>query len=208
MKKNNLYMIFTVLFVTCLLLANIAAAKLFSLGTLTLTAGVLLFPITYIVNDVLSEVYGFKKARTAITLGFAMNILMVAYFSLTIILPYPVFFQNQEAYATILGNTPRILVASLIAYLVGSTLNAKVLTTMKGNIKDNKGLFARCVVSTLVGEFVDSLLFVTIGFFATMPTNALLIMVVTQACCKTLYEIVVYPVTSKVISKVKQIEGV
>lgn len=215
MEKHNpkfsyvspLYLVCTVLFVTCLLLSNVAASKMFSLGPLVLTAGALLFPITYILNDVLAEVYGFKRARLTIFLGFAMNVLMVLYFLATIALPYPSFFQNQAAYATILGSTPRILGASLAAYLAGSTLNAKVMVLMKKS-KGNESLLLRCVASTLFGESVDSIIFVTLAFLGTMPFNAMLVMIATQASVKTAYEFVIYPVTQRVIKKIKLVEGV
>lgn len=210
MKKNvsRIYLVCTVLFVTCLLLSNIAAVKLIAVGPLTLPAGVLMFPITYILNDVLSEVYGYKMTKFTIFLGFAMNLFMSLYFTLTIYLPAPVFFKNQEAYASILGNTPRILFASLCAYLVGTTLNAKIMVKMKGISGENKGLFMRCVLSTLVGESFDSLIFVTLGFFGNMPLRDMFIMVVTQATVKTVYEIIIFPITSQVIKKIKSVENV
>lgn len=211
MQKKSVsmgYLICNILFVTCLLLSNIAAVKLIAVGPLTLTAAVILFPITYIVNDLLAEVYGYERARVTIWLGFAMNLLMVGFFALTIIMPSPVFFAHQDAYKVILGNTPRTLAASLIAYLIGSTLNAKVMVALKEREGAHKGLFKRCIFSTLIGELADSIIFVTLGFLFTMPLDAMLLMIVTQACFKTTYEIVIFPVTRMIIKKVKSIEGV
>ena len=163
----------------------------------------------YIVNDLLAEVYGFKKARLAIYLGFVLNLLMVSYFAIAIALPAGPFFGAQDAFATILGSTPRMLFASLTAYFVGSTLNARIMVSMR-NASGGKGgfaLFARCIASTLFGEFCDSLVFILIAFTGTMPYGQILIMVLTQATFKTLYEIVVFPLTNIIIKKVRYIEN-
>lgn len=205
---SKLYMVLVTVYVACLLISNVTAVKTFSLGPFNLPAAVLLFPVVYIVNDLLAEVYGFKNARFAIYLGFALNLLMVGYFALAIALPAGPFFGAQEAFATILGSTPRMLIASLSAYLVGSTLNAKIMVSMR-DLAYNDGnflLFARCIVSTLFGELCDSLIFITIAFAGSMPYSQILIMVATQAAFKTLYEMVVFPLTSVIIKKVRCIE--
>ena len=205
-----LYMVLVTVYVACLLISNVTAVKTFSLGPFNLPAAVLLFPIVYIVNDLLAEVYGFKKARTAIYLGFALNLFMVLYFTLAIALPAGPFFGDQEAFKAILGSTPRMLIASLAAYLVGSTLNAKVLVTMRDASKSNGNfaLFARCITSTFVGELCDSLIFITIAFLGAMPYTQILVMVLTQAAFKTLYEMVAFPLTSVIIKKVREAENV
>jgi uncharacterized integral membrane protein (TIGR00697 family) len=207
-KVSILYMVLVTVYVACLLISNVTAVKTFSLGPFSLPAAVLLFPIVYIVNDLLAEVYGFKKARTAIYLGFALNLFMVGYFTLAIALPAGPFFGAQDAFATILGSTPRMLIASLAAYLVGSTLNAKILVTMRDASKSNGdfALFARCIISTFAGELCDSLIFIAIAFIGAMPITQILTMVVTQAVFKTLYEMVAFPVTNIVIKKVRGIE--
>lgn len=207
MKKqnSNLFLFITTLFVTCLLIANIASFKLIQLGPIVITSGVLLFPITYIVNDLVAEVYGFEKARKVIWLGFLMNLLLVGYFQLAIILPYPAFFDGQAAFASVLGNTWRALLASLSAYLTGSFLNATVMSKMKKKTQ-GKGFFQRAVLSTLIGEFVDSLLFVLILFVFTYDIKTILIMVLTQTLVKTVYEIIIFPVTNRVVKKVKEFE--
>jgi uncharacterized integral membrane protein (TIGR00697 family) len=154
-------------------------------------------------------VYGFKKARRAIYLGFALNLFMVLYFTLAIALPAGPFFGAQEAFATILGSTPRMLIASLTAYFVGSTLNAKIMVSMRDAAEGKGGfaLFARCIVSTLFGELCDSLIFITIAFFGSMPYSQILVMVATQALFKTIYEIVAFPATNIIIKKVRGIEN-
>ena len=206
-KVSKMYLYLSLIFVVCLLVSNVTAAKTFALGPLTLPAAVLIFPISYIVNDLLAEVYGFKKARNTIFMGFAANIFMVLVYTLTIMLPPSATFTNQEAYATILGNTPRMFFASLAAYAVGSTLNARIMVTMRDVATKGKGLFARCILSTLVGELCDSLIFITVAFVGTMPMKVLGIMIVSQASFKTLYEIIIFPVTNLIIKKVKEIEN-
>lgn len=209
MKKSvsMLYMFFGILFVSCLCFSNVAAFKMIMVGPWAITAGVLIFPITYILSDVITEVYGFKKARTIMWLGFTMNLLMVGYFQLAIILKAPVWFEHSDAFGTVLGSTPRIFVASLVAYIVGSYLNSRVLSMMK--VKSRGKYFGiRAVVSTLIGEGVDASLFITLAFVGTMPYPALLGMIVTQLIMKVVYEAAVLPLTGFVVKKVKKYEGI
>ena len=201
MKKTELYAILSGVFTACLIVSNIIAGKTFDFFSFVLPCGVIIFPIIYIVNDVLAEVYGYEKARNVILLGFFMNLLAVIAYNITIILPAPVFFENSEAFGIVLGSTLRLLVASFIAYLVGSLVNAKLMTYLKKWDEDK--LFFRCIVSTLFGEGLDALIFIIIGFYGTMPVEALILMIVAQALFKTIYEIIVYPLTKYVIGKVK-----
>ena len=126
MTKTELYAILSGVFTACLIVSNIIAGKTFDFFSFVLPCGVIIFPIIYIVNDVLAEVYGYEKARNVILLGFFMNLLAVIAYNITIILPAPVFFENSEAFGIVLGSTLRLLVASFIAYLVGSLVNAKI----------------------------------------------------------------------------------
>ncbi len=208
-KVSTLYMVLVTVYVACLLISNVTAVKTFSLGPFNLPAAVLLFPIVYIVNDLLAEVYGFKKARTAIYMGFGLNLFMVLYFALAIALPAGPFFGAQDAFATILGSTPRMLIASLAAYFIGSTLNAKIMVSLRDASRGAGGiaLFSRCILSTLAGELCDSLIFITIAFVGSMPIEQILTMVVIQATFKTLYEMVVFPLTNIIIKKVRNIES-
>ena len=201
LTKNELYATLTGIFTAGLIISNIIAGKTFDFFSFTLPCGVMIFPIIYIVNDVLAEVYGYEKARRVILLGFFMNLIAVICYNITIWLPAPVFFENSEAFSIVLGSTARLLLASFIAYLVGSLVNAKLMTYLKK--WDEEKLFFRCIVSTLFGEGLDALLFITIGFFGTMPTEALLVMIVAQALFKTVYEIIVYPLTRYIIGSVK-----
>ena len=205
MKKNltktQLYQILTGVFVACLLVSNVLAAKTFTLGSVILPTAVIIFPIVYIVNDVLAEIYGFRKARNIILLGFVLNAFAVAAYSIAILLPAPIFAaEGAAAFATVLGSTWRLLLASFAAYLVGSFINAYVMVRMKERLQ--KQLMLRCVLSTLIGEGLDALIFITIAFAGTMPLSDLFIMVVAQAMFKTVFEIVFYPLTRITIKKI------
>ena len=209
MKKevSVLFMLAGILFASCLLISNILATKILMIGPWAAPAGVLIFPIAYILNDVITEVWGFKKARLIIWTGFAGNILAVLFFSIGIAIPGAPFWQNQPSFATVLGNTPRIVVASLSAYLIGSFLNAFVMSRMKVLTK-GKGFSGRAVASTVVGESADSLIFITIAFAGIFPFGVLVTMIFTQAMLKTVYEILILPVTIWVVGFVKRAEGV
>ncbi|MCK9412284.1 MAG: queuosine precursor transporter [Prolixibacteraceae bacterium] len=201
-----LFMLAGILFAICLLISNILATKIILIGTWAAPAGVLIFPIAYIINDVIVEVWGYRKARLIIWSGFAVNILAVLFFSLAIVVPAAPFWHNQEAFNTILGSTPRIVVASLMAYLIGSFLNAIVMSKVKVLMK-GKSFSVRAILSTLVGETADSMIFILIAFAGNMPFKALIGMIFTQALIKTIYEIVILPLTIVVVKWVKKVEG-
>lgn len=206
-EVSVLFMFAGILFATCLLISNILATKILMIGPWAAPAGVLIFPIAYILNDVITEVWGFKKARLIIWTGFAVNILAVLFFTMGIAIPGAPFWQNQEAFSTVLGNTPRIVVASLSAYLIGSFLNAMIMSRMKVATK-GKGFSGRAIASTLVGESADSIIFITIAFAGVFPFGVLITMIFTQAMLKTVYEILILPVTIWVVGFVKRVEGV
>ncbi|HET6556166.1 MAG TPA: queuosine precursor transporter [Prolixibacteraceae bacterium] len=208
--KNSvsvLFMIAGILFATCLLISNILATKILMIGPWAAPAGVLIFPIVYILNDVITEVWGFAKARLIIWTGFAVNVMAILFFSLAIAVPGAPFWQNQEAFTTILGNTPRIVVASLCAYLAGSFLNAFVMSRMKV-WTNGKGFPARAILSTLIGESADSAIFIVIAFAGIFPIGVIITMIFTQAMIKTVYEILILPVTVWVVKWVKRAEGI
>jgi uncharacterized integral membrane protein (TIGR00697 family) len=206
-EVSVLFMLTGILFATCLLISNILATKILMIGPWAAPAGVLIFPIAYILNDVITEVWGFGKARLIIWTGFAVNILAVLFFTVGIVIPGAPFWQNQEAFATVLGNTPRIVIASLSAYLIGSFLNAFVMSRMKVLTK-GKGFSGRAILSTLVGESADSLIFISIAFAVDFPVAVLITMIFTQAMLKTIYEILILPVTIWVVNFVKRAEGI
>lgn len=203
LTKTDLYATLTGVFTACLIVSNIISGKTFDFFSFTLPCAVVIFPIIYIVNDVLAECYGYDNARKVILLGFFMNLIAVICYNITILLPAPVFFENSEAYSIVLGSTLRLVVASFIAYLVGSLVNAKLMVYLKR--WDGDKLFFRCIVSTLFGEGLDAIIFITIAFIGTMPFEALLLMIVAQALFKTVYEIIVYPLTRYVIGSVKSL---
>ena len=204
LTKTDLYAILVGIFCAGLIISNIIASKTFEFFWITLPCGVIIFPLIYIVNDVLAECYGFKKARRAIYLGFFMNLIAVICYNVTMFLPAPAYFTGDSAFHTVLGSTLRLLVASFAAYLIGSLINAKLMVYLK--YKNEEKLFFRCITSTFAGEGMDAIIFITIGFLGTMPLFALLTMIVAQALFKTAYEVVVYPVTRKVIQNVKALD--
>lgn len=202
MKKTKFLQMLTGLFVGCLLISNILAAKTFTLGSVVLPSAVIIFPVVYIVNDVLAEIYGYTEAKKVIWLGFAVNAIAVLAYAIAIALPAPEYAtETAAAFAATLGSTGRMLIASFAAYIVGSLINAKVMVLMKG--RNENRLMLRCVTSTAIGEGIDALLFISIAFFGTMPLETLGIMIISQAAFKTIYEVISYPVTRAVINKVK-----
>ena len=197
----------TALFITCLLTANVTASKLVAAGSLTLTAGIVLFPISYIVGDVLTEVWGYAATRKLIWLGFACNALMVAAIWAGGALPPAPFWKGQAAYDEILGQAPRILVASLVAYLIGEFANAYVLARLK-IATAGRWLWVRTIGSTVVGEGLDSLVFVTLAFTGTVATGSLVVIVINQWLIKVVYEGIATPLTYAAVGWLKSRERV
>ena len=210
MKDNKavskLFLIITVIYVTCLLLSNLVAGKMWAVtSNITLPAAVILFPITYIFGDIFTEVYGFKNARIIIWLGFACSFFAVGVYMITIGLPHPDFWTNQEAYATVLGTTPRVAAASFIGYLFGEFSNSMVLSKLKV-MTGGKKLWVRTILSTLVGEGFDSVIFVTVSFWGTMENATLLQMIIFQYLFKVCYEIIFTPATYAIVNWIKRKE--
>lgn len=198
----------SLLFVVSLLVSNIIAAKqvLLPFGII-MTAAVFIFPITYILSDVFSEVYGYRWSRLTAYMAFAANLFMVIVFSLVIVTPAPSFWTHQEAFQAVLGNTPRILFASLSAFMIGDLINDRVFKRMKEkHPTDHKGFGWRAIISSFAGEVVDSLIFLPIAFLGQMPINNLVVMMITQVLIKTGYEIVILPITYKVVQIVSKYE--
>jgi uncharacterized integral membrane protein (TIGR00697 family) len=207
MKKqvSVAFMVLGMLFTVCLIVSNIVEQKLIQIGPIEATAGLLLFPITYIVNDLIAEVWGYRKVRLIIWNGFLMNFLAVLVFKLSIWAPGSSNFTNQDAFASVLGNTERLVIASFIAFLFGAFLNAFVMSKMK-IMQRGRGFSIRAIVSTLVGEGADSLVFFTIAFSGVIPTNDLLMLMLTQTAMKTGYEIIALPITNILVKWVKKRE--
>jgi len=204
---SPIFVVTGILFVSCLLISNIIAGKLVSFFGMVLPAAVILFPVTYIFGDVLTEVYGFKKTRLIIWLGFASNALMVLIFSIVVALPHPDFWQGQDAYALVLGMTPKILFASLIAYFFGEFLNSIVLSKIKVLTK-GRFLWIRTISSTLVGESIDTIIFITIVFSGIVLGIQLWKMVLLQYLWKVIYEIALTPLTYIIVGWMKRKEGI
>lgn len=198
-KKKDLYLILTVVYSCMLIVSNIIAGRTFDVFNFTLPSAVIVFPIVYIINDILTECFGFENAKKTILLAFALNLISVLFFQIAIHLPSAQDFTN---YTSVLGNTIKSLCASFAGYLIGSFSNAKIMAVMKNKFKNL--LFARCVTSTLIGESLDAMIFISIMFVGVLPLNVVLTMIVTQALAKTLYEIIIYPVTRKIITAIKK----
>lgn len=194
-------------FVTCLITANIIAVKLIVVAGLVLPAAVIIFPVSYIIGDILTEVYGYAAARRVIWLGFGCNLLAVAAIWGAQWLPAAGFWEAQPAYERILGYTPRLLLASFLAYLVGEFSNAFVLAKLK-IATQGRWLWLRTIGSTLVGQGLDSSIFIVIAFAGTMPAAGLVNAVVTQWLVKTAYEALATPLTYWVVNRVKRVEGI
>ncbi len=214
-RVTGLFLVFAALFVTVLIASNITAVKLIAIapglpGFLgderVLPAAIIVFPITYILGDVLTEVYGFHYARRVIWLGFLCNLVAVAVFWAGGLLPAASFWEGQEAYDTILGNTPRLLTASFIAYLVGELSNSIILSQLKLATR-GRWLWTRTIGSTIVGQGVDSAVFITIAFMNILSGGDLVELVLTQWAVKVLYEAAATPITYAVVASVKRWEG-
>ena len=195
------------IFITCLITANIVAVKLVEISGFVLPAGTIIFPISYIFGDVLTEVYGYRQARRVIWLGFFCNFIVVVAIWIGQVLPPSSFWDGQKAYERILGYTPRLLVASFLAYLAGEFANSFVLAKMKIATK-GRWLWTRTIGSTLVGEGLDSSVFMILAFAGTIPMAAVLLAFLTQWLVKSAYEAAATPLTYIVVNFLKRKEGI
>ena len=207
MQKNYKYLgAISVFFVSVLLISNVASTKIVDLKWFTFDGGTLLFPLSYIFGDILTEVYGYKKSRGVIWLGFFMALMMSVVFIVVGKLPADASWGNQAAYDAILGLTPRIVLASLVAYFFGEFSNSFILAKMK-ILTNGKWLWTRTIGSTLVGEFVDSTLFILIAFAGILPNSLLVTLIISNYIFKTGIEILFTPVTYRVVKFLKTKEG-
>ena len=210
MKKeiySKTFIILCILNITCLLISNIITIKTVNILGLIFTAADVLFPITYILNDVFTEVYGFNKARFVIWASFFSNLLMVIIFQIVIWLPPDETFTIQNELQNILGSTPRILLASFLAFLVGNFANSIVLSKIKVKTK-GKYLGFRTIISTIIGEGLDTLLFIPIVFVGTLEIKDILMLMLDVYLLKVLIEIILTPLTYKVIDFIKRKENI
>ena len=209
MKKENLvsvpFMVLGIVFCVCLVAANLLEAKVVQFGPISVTAGLLVFPVSYIINDCIAEVWGFRKARLIIWMGFLMNFMVVALGQIAVALPAAPFWEGEESFDFVFGLAPRIAAASLTAFLVGSFINAYVMSKMK-IASHGKNFSLRAVLSTVAGESADSLIFFPLAFGGLMPLNELIKMMIVQVVLKTLYEIIILPVTIRVVDYIKKVD--
>lgn len=198
-------MLLGILFCVCLIAANLLEAKVVQVGAVSITAGFIVFPISYILNDCIAEVWGFRKARLIIWMGFLMNFFVVALGQIAIAIPAAPFWEGEEAFDFVFGMAPRIAAASLTAFLVGSFINAYVMSRMKV-ASQGRHFSARAILSTVAGESADSLIFFPLAFGGLMPVNELMKMMVVQVVLKTAYEIVILPMTIRVVNYIKRVD--
>lgn len=206
-KISVVLYIITVIFTACIIVSNVLAVKIFHFYNLALPAAVIVFPITYIFGDVLTEVYGYKHARLVIWLGFFGNLIFVIFIMLGEKLPPANYWKYQNEFSIILGSTSRILIASFCAYLSGEFLNSYVMARIK-IITKGKYLWVRTIGSTLVGQFADSCIFIFIAFSGDMATQVLLKVIISQWLFKVIFEIICTPITYFVINRIKKIEKI
>jgi uncharacterized integral membrane protein (TIGR00697 family) len=194
------------LFVATLVASNIIAVKVALVGPLTVTGAIVIFPLAYLFGDVLTEVWGFRVARAVIWSGFFANIIVVLFIAAAIALPADSHYSDQPAYARILGQTPRLVVASLVAYLCGEFLNAFVLARLKV-ATNGRWLWTRTIGSTLIGQGVDSVIFISLAFGGVLPWSLLLVIIRDLWFVKVLYEIAATPITYAIVTYLKRAEG-
>ena len=201
-----LFMLVSILFCVCLIAANVLETKQIAVGPISLTGGLIVFPISYIINDCVCEVWGFRKARLLIWVGFVMNFFFVAMGAICDLIPGADYWNNDEGFHAIFGLAPRIALASFVAFVVGSFVNAYVMSRMK--IRDGgKRFSARAILSTIAGETCDSVIFFPLALAGVVPASELPWLMLWQVILKTAYEVVALPLTMRVVKVLKQYEG-
>ncbi len=206
---SSLKLILTVIFIVALLVSNVITWRQIALPFwITMTGAIIIFPITYILSDVFSEVYWYRRSRITCYMWFGCNLIMSLVFIAVINMKAPEYFTNAEAYSTVLWNTRRVLCASLLAYVIWDLVNDKLFQKMKSkHPNDNKWFGWRAILSSLAWETVDTWIFIPLAFVGTMPNNTLLIMIITQIILKVVYEIIILPITIFVTKKTQQHEN-
>ena len=210
MKENKrqvsvLFMLFGMLFCVCLITANVLETKQMTLGPLSLTGGLIVFPVSYIINDCVCEVWGYSKTRLLIWYGFAMNFIFVSFGALCDALPGAPYWTNDAGFHAIFGLAPRIAFASFLAFIVGSFINAYVMSRMKVS-SGGRHFSLRAILSTVFGETADSLIFFPIALWGVVPNGEIPVLIISQILLKTLYEILILPVTIQVVKATKRYE--
>ena len=205
-QVSVLFMLFSILFCVCLIAANILETKQISVLGISLTGGLIVFPISYIINDCVCEVWGYQKARLLIWTGFAMNFFFVAMGALCDWIPGAPYWTNEVGFHAIFGLAPRVAAASFVAFIVGSFANAYVMSKMK--IRDKGRNFSlRAILSTIVGESFDSVIFFPLALGGVVPTEELPKLMLWQVLLKTVYEVIALPITIRIVKALKEHEG-
>lgn len=201
-----LFMLFSILFCVCLIAANVLETKQISVGSISLTGGFIVFPVSYIINDCVCEVWGFRKVRLLIWTGFAMNFFFVAMGAICDLIPGADYWNNDAGFHAIFGLAPRIALASFVAFVIGSFVNAYVMSRMK--IRDGgKRFSARAILSTVAGETCDSVIFFPLALAGVVPASELPWLMLWQVVLKTIYEVLALPITVRIVRAMKQHEG-
>lgn len=201
-----LFMLFSILFCVCLIAANVLETKQIAVGPISLTGGFIVFPVSYIINDCVCEVWGFRKARLLIWTGFAMNFFFVAMGAICDLIPGADYWNNDAGFHAIFGLAPRIALASFVAFVIGSFVNAYVMSRMK--IRDGgKRFSARAILSTVAGETCDSVIFFPLALAGVVPASELPWLMLWQVVLKTIYEVLALPITVRIVRAMKQHEG-
>ncbi|WP_077195923.1 queuosine precursor transporter [Prevotella ihumii] len=205
-QVSVLFMLFSILFCVCLIAANILETKQISVLGISLTGGLIVFPVSYIINDCVCEVWGFQKARLLIWTGFAMNFFFVSVGALCDWIPGAAYWTNDAGFHAIFGFAPRVAAASFIAFVIGSFANAYVMSKMK-ILDGGKRFSLRAVLSTMAGETCDSVIFFPLALAGVVPTEELPKLMLWQVVLKTLYEVIALPITIRIVKKLKTHEG-
>ena len=202
MTKTRVYAYLTGIFCALIIASNILGTKTLKFEFIMLPCSILTFPILFIVNDILSEIYGFKMAKQVIYLGFILNIVVVVLYSIAIALPSN--SPNADAFSSVLSTTPRLFIAGLMSYFLSNIINSKIMVILKE--KYYNLLFVRCITSTAVGEAIDSIIFITVAFIGVFPPELIVTMICCQVVFKVLYEIIAYPLTRKIITFIRTLD--
>ena len=206
-QVSVLFLLFSMLFCVCLITANVLETKQMAFGPISITGGLIVFPVSYIINDCVCEVWGYRKTRMLIWLGFSMNFLFVIFAALCDAIPGAPYWDNEAGFHAIFGLAPRVAAASFVAFIVGSFANAYVMSRMKVS-SQGKNFSLRAIMSTILGETADSLIFFPLALGGVVPNSELPVLIVSQIVLKTLYEIVVLPITIQVVKFTKRHEGI
>ena len=198
-RISVLFMLYGILFCVCLITANVLETKQISLGPANMTAGLIVFPVSYIINDVVCEVWGYRRTRLLIWMGFSMNFLFVVFGAIADWIPGASYWHGEEGFHQIFGLAPRIAGASFLAFLAGSFINAYVMSKMKLT-SDGKNFSLRAVMSTIFGELTDSVIFFPLALGGVIPWEEMPSLVITQVSLKTIYEIIALPMTIRVVN--------